>query len=155
LFLDLLDHHGAALLSTLRRLCGNAHDADDVFQETAIRVWRFLPGRGGLRSPRAWLMTVAYRSFLDQQGRRCTHADLEDAPDASLPDPSEQAERSEQHGKVNDAVAELPEPIRAVLALHYTAGLTLRQTAKALGISLGTVKSRLNNGLARLRRLLS
>ncbi len=46
-FTDLLDAHGAAVLAMLRRLCGNRHDADDVFQETAARVWRHLGSRYG------------------------------------------------------------------------------------------------------------
>ena len=38
--MELLDAHGAAVLAMLRQLCGSRHDADDVFQETAARVWR-------------------------------------------------------------------------------------------------------------------
>ena len=71
-FLDLLDRHGRALVSMLRRLCSTPHDVDDVFQDTAMRAWRSLPGKGGLRNPRAWLMTIAYRSALDH---RAAHPD--------------------------------------------------------------------------------
>jgi RNA polymerase sigma-70 factor (ECF subfamily) len=100
-------------------------------------------------------MTVAYRSFLDHRARNRRHTELEDLSDARSPDPSRQAERSEERCRLNGALAGLPEPIRAVFVLHYTGGLTLRETAKAMEISSGTVKSRLNNGLKRLRRALS
>ena len=68
-FLDLVDRHGATVLAMLRRLCGNRHDADDVFQEVAAKVWLNLHSRPRLRSPRAWLLTVAYRQFLDHRAR--------------------------------------------------------------------------------------
>ena len=154
-FLDLLDRHGAAVVSMLRRLCPSAHDVDDVFQETAMRAWRSLPGRGGLRNPRAWLLTIAYRSALDHRARRSRHAEFQDGPDEKLADPSCQAQRSEECRRVNAAVAELPEPIRDVVVLHYTGGMTLRETAQAMGISVGTAKSRLSRGLEQLRKALS
>jgi RNA polymerase sigma-70 factor (ECF subfamily) len=52
------------------------------------------------------------------------------------------------------AVKTLPAGVRDVVTLHYTGGLTLRETAEAMGLSLGTVKSRLNSGLESLRSLL-
>ena len=52
-FLALLDAHGGVLMGMLRRLCGNHHEAEDVFQETAVRVWRSFASRPTLRSPRA------------------------------------------------------------------------------------------------------
>lgn len=154
-FLDLLDEHGAALMSTLRRLSANPHDAEDLFQETAVKVWRSAPQRSRLRSPRGWLMTIAFRCFLDHRGRHPSPVELGDVPDEALPNPSQQAQRGEQCRELEAAVAGLPGPIRAVVALHYTGGLTLRQTAKAMGISVGTAKSRLNNALERLRKVLS
>ena len=39
-YLELLDDHGETLMAMLRRLCGNQHDADDAFQDAAVRVWR-------------------------------------------------------------------------------------------------------------------
>lgn len=64
-------------------------------------------------------------------------------------------ERRERCGIVEDAVAELSPATRSVVTLHYTGGLSLREIAKTLGISVGTVKSRLNSGLEQLRRRLS
>ena len=46
IFLGLVDEHGAAVLALLRRLCGRGHDAEDLFQDVAIRVWRtWAPGQ--------------------------------------------------------------------------------------------------------------
>jgi RNA polymerase sigma-70 factor, ECF subfamily len=158
-FLELVDRHGAAVLAMLRRLCGNVHDADDIFQEVATRVWRNLHSRPRLRSPKAWLLTVAYRQFLDHRARWPVHASLSghDPPerDWSAIDPAALAERSDEARLLDQAVEDLPETLRSVVILHYTGGLSLRETAEALGISTGTAKSRLNSGLEQLRRRLS
>jgi RNA polymerase sigma-70 factor (ECF subfamily) len=147
------------MLAMLRRLCGNPHDAADVFQEVAARVWRNFNARPRLRSPKAWLLTVAYRQFLDHRARRPVHASLEgrDEPtgDWSADDPAALAERSDDGRVLDRAVNELPEALRSVIAAHYTGGLSLRETAEVIGISVGTVKSRLNAGLEQLRRRLS
>ena len=141
-------------MGTLRRLCGNPHDADDVFQETAVRVWRNLSSRPRLRNPRGWLATVAYRCFLDHCRRRSDHGGLEESPDHRVKAPDDQAEHSEDCSRLNAAVDGLPEPVRQVVALHYTGGLTLGETARVMGIAIGTVKSRLNSALERLRSIL-
>jgi RNA polymerase sigma-70 factor (ECF subfamily) len=160
-FLTLLDRHGAQALGMLRRLCGNSHDAEDVFQDVAVRVWKHLGDRPRLRDDRAWLLTIAYRAYLDHQSRR---------PPESLPlfeddealarveadrDPVAVAQRSERAQRIGESVAALSPILREVVVLHYTGGLTLRQVAAATGTSIGTVKSRLNAGLEQLRRRLS
>jgi RNA polymerase sigma-70 factor (ECF subfamily) len=157
-FAELVDHHGAAALAMLRRLCGNPHDADDVFQDVAVRVWRRLGSRPVFRHPRAWLMTIAYHAFLDHKARRPAHAALgdDDPPDwRGGDDPGARVEGAESREQLDAAVAELPEGLREVVVLHYTGGLTLREVARATGLPGGTVKSRLNAGLERLRRRLS
>lgn len=153
-FLRLLDAHGATLTAMLRRLCGNCHDAEDVFQDTAVRVWRSLASRPRLRNPRAWVMTIGYRAFLDARGRRERHEGIEDAVDDRGSLPSRAAEQSEECNRVRTAIAQLPGPIREVVVLHYVGGLTLSQTAAAMEISLGTVKSRLNSAINTLRSVL-
>jgi RNA polymerase sigma-70 factor (ECF subfamily) len=157
-FLALFDRHGAVALGMLRRLCGNAHDADDAFQDAAVRVWKHLGKRPRLRDDKAWLLTITYRAYLDQQARRPpSHMSLFDDDEAltssaSDRDPVAVAERAESAALVRQAVAELSPPLREVVVLHYSGGLTLRQVAAAMGISTGTVKSRLNAGLEQLRR---
>ena len=160
-FLGLVDEHGAAVLALLRRLCGRGHDAEDLFQDVAIRVWRNLGSRPTLRNPRGWLMTIAYRVYLDHQAQM---------PRLALTFRRRGAARTGRAGtrirrcspnagsgagSFEDAVAELSPATRSVVTLHYTGGLSLREIAKTLGISVGTVKSRLNSGLEQLRRRLS
>ena len=87
------------------------------------------------------------------------HASLSDhdppVRDWSASDPSALAERSDEARILDEAVNELPDTLRSVIVLHYTGGLSLRETAAAIGISVGTAKSRLNTGLEHLRRRFS
>jgi RNA polymerase sigma-70 factor (ECF subfamily) len=152
IFHGLLEAHGRILMAAILRFCGNSHDADDVFQETALRVWRSLSKRPKLHNPRAWLMTIAYHCFIDYRRRQSVVKRAEDCGGDWQNSPAEQAEQAEQIRNVRVFVDALPEPIRAVVVMHYTGGLSLRQTAQAMGISVGTAKSRLNNGLQRLRK---
>src|SRR5258708_30305226 len=140
----LVDEHGAALMALIRRLCGNPHDADDVFQETAVRVWRNLSSRPRLQNPRGWLLTIGYRTFLDSRSRHKRFESLADSCDRYENSPAELAARAEASDLVNSAIASLPATIREVIVLHYTGGLTLKDTAAAMNISERTVKSRLN-----------
>ena len=135
IFLGLVDDHGAAVLAFLRRLCGRGHDAEDLFQEVAVRVWRNLGSRPVLRNPRGWLMTIAYRVFIDHQAQTHRHASLSD--NEPLParggrdhDPAVVTERREQCEIVHAAVAELSPATRSVVALHYSGGLSLREIAR-------------------------
>ena len=153
-FLDLVDSHGPAVFAMLRRLCGNVHDAEDAFQDTAVRVWRSFSNRPRLRNPRAWLMTIAYRAFVDHRARRVPAEALVDVPDPRSDPPDVQAERSDECRRLSAAMEGLPDTMRQILVLHYTGGLTIRQTAELLGVSEGTVKSRLNAALSRLRSIL-
>lgn len=150
----LVDEHGAALWALVRRLCGNPHDADDVFQETAVRVWRNLSSQPRLQNPRGWLLTIGYRTFLDSRGRQKRFEPLADPGDRDENSPAQLASRAEASGQVNLAIAKLPATIREVVALHYTGGLTLKETAAAMNISEGTAKSRLHAALLKLRSLL-
>lgn len=151
-FAEIVDEHGAAVLGMLRRLCGNRADADDAFQETALRVWRHLHRRPRLRNPRAWIMTIAYHAFVDQHAGRRSHQTLLEHADPRSARGAQWIETSDEHDRVSEQLDRLPETIRAVVVLHYSGGLTLRETAAALDISVGTAKSRLNNALERLRR---
>jgi RNA polymerase sigma-70 factor (ECF subfamily) len=150
----LFDEYGSSILALLRRLSGNRHDADDLFQEAAVRVWQRLSDRPALRNRRAWIMTIAYHVFLDHRTRaRVTQGDA-NWIEGQEQSPAVRAEVAEDVCRVNSAVAELPIAVREVVLLHYNGGLTLRETARAMGINPGTAKSRLNTALKELRRRL-
>jgi RNA polymerase sigma-70 factor, ECF subfamily len=153
-FLSLVEDHGSVVFALLRRLCGNVPDAEDVFQETAVRVWRSFAMRPKLRNRRAWLMTVAYRAFVDLRRRPRQPDELYDLTDTRSEGPGETAVRVEESQRVGTAVEQLSDTLRQVVVLHYTGGLTLQETANLLGVSAGTVKSRLSAALTKLRSFL-
>jgi RNA polymerase sigma-70 factor (ECF subfamily) len=155
-FVALFDAHGAAVWATLRRLCGNNHDADDLFQETAVRVWRTFASRPWLRNPRAWLVTIAYRTFLDdlKRVRRPTTDQPNDFIDYRIAPPERQLEHAEACSQLDQQIDKLPADIRQVVALHYMSGLTIRQTAAAMAASVPTTKNRLHAALKQLRSAL-
>jgi len=153
-FVRLVDDHGAVLFGMLRRLCGNASDADDVYQETAIRIWQRFATRPDVRNPRAWLLTIAYRAYADWANKRRTSEELWDTADTRLDGPDQRALKVEEAQQVGLAVERLSDPLRRVVILHYTGGLTLHETAEALGCCEGTVKSRLNAAITKLRSML-
>lgn len=154
-YLKLVDDHGAAVLAMLKRLCRNVPDAEDAFQETAVRVWKSFDRQPPLSNPRAWLMTIAYRAFVDLHARPPQGDVLTDVADYRFHSPGDAALKVEEATQVGTAIEELSENLRQVVVLHYTGGLTLQETAEALGISTGTVKSRLNAALTKLRSILS
>src|SRR5205807_5792590 len=117
------------VLGMLRRLCGNAVDAEDVFQETAVRVWRSIGSRHNVRNPRAWLLSIAYRAFVDWTDRRRNSDQLWDTADTRLDGPGERAVKVEEAQRVGLAGERLSDTLRQVVILHYTGGLTLRETA--------------------------
>jgi RNA polymerase sigma-70 factor (ECF subfamily) len=155
-FSRLMAVHGRSLRAILHNLCRNSQDVDDVWQDTAIRVWKSLRKRPWLKNPRGWLAMIAYRAYLDHAARRPpNHAVGDyDLADKSTPTPVEAAVRTEQRLLVGKALDNLPEDQRSVVILHYTGGLSVRETAEAIGIPVGTAKSRLHTALTTLRRML-
>jgi RNA polymerase sigma-70 factor (ECF subfamily) len=150
----LMEEHGPALRAMLQHLCRRSQDVDDVWQDTAVRVWRSLQKRPWLRNPRGWLAKIAYRAYVEHATRQPTMAEYGDfdQADESIPTPHEMAALAERRLQVRQALDTLPGDLRSLVALHYTAGLSLRETASALDVAVGTVKSRLHAALNILRR---
>lgn len=133
-------------------------DAADVTQETFVAAWQQLPA---LRDPGAfgsWLRRICAnrsRNWLRTRRRRPQAViDLgHDDAAAAIPDP-----RGDFRGAVEartlleSAFDALSPDQRAVLALHYSLGLSIAEAAEALGVRVGTAKSRLSAGLAAMRR---
>jgi RNA polymerase sigma-70 factor, ECF subfamily len=173
--IDALDVHEATPSATLSRraltgvidrsyrvvydyLCWMTRDASlaaDLTEETFLAIWRHPPELRRNRSLRPWVLKVAlnaYRQHLRRRGvpsAELTEA-AEDVPDPR-PDPLKALTRAEAHQAIRQAVLDLPEPYREVVVLHSLEGLTLREASEALGVPLGTAKSRLATAFARLR----
>ena len=147
--------HGRGLMCLAVRLTGGDwQHAEDLAQETMVRAWwhrdAIRPGQ-----ERAWLTATARNLAIDGYRReQARHA--REARYASLAMPGDDpAGRVAEAVTVRAAVAALPPGRRAVIAELYFAGRTIAETAAALGIPPGTVKSRANHALAALRPALT
>jgi len=153
----LLSRYQDRLFRYLLRLVGDEAVAEDVFQQTWIKVaeqiGRFDPSR-----PFApWLFTVARNLAFDHLRRRHPES-LEDVaePTAQEPDPLTHAAARQRRGRLADAVGALAPLDREVLCLRFEEDLELPQLALTLGVPLPTAKARLYRALTRLRgRLLA
>ena len=144
--------HGTALLAYVARLTGDRMRAEDVVQETLVRAWR---QAGKLESDdrplRPWLFTVAARIVIDERrARRARPLEVGVDALAHLPANNE-LDRAMESWQVAEAFRALSAEHRAALVETYFLGRTVAETAAALGVPPGTVKSRVYYGLRALR----
>ena len=141
----------ARLDTAARLILRDAELARDAVQEAMVRAWRDLPG---LRDPDrfdAWLHRLTVNACLDaarHRRRRVREVELTPTTDIPIPDGSVlHADRDQ----LDQALGLLEPDLRAIVVLHYYLDLTLPETADALRLPVGTVKSRLHRALAALR----
>jgi RNA polymerase sigma-70 factor (ECF subfamily) len=133
----------------------SAAKAEEVTQEVMLRVWRKAPSYDPARASAAtWIFTIARNARIDSLRRTGrVEPDPEDpmwVPSAPPP-PDELASRKAEEAKMREALDGLPPGQLEVLERAYLQGQTLTEVAEALGIPLGTVKSRVRLALERLR----
>jgi RNA polymerase sigma-70 factor, ECF subfamily len=154
------DEHRRGVHATAYRVLNSSSAAQDVVQDVFLRVWRnphkFDAGRGEIGS---YLRLMARSRAVDMWREGQASGRVEDrlkavvAQDAPRPDaqPDHLALASADRTTVRDALGRLPDPQREALVLAYWGGLTADQIALRAGVPLGTAKSRIRLGLARLR----
>ncbi len=159
-FQQAYDEHGRGVYAAALRILGNPAQAQDVVQDVFLRVWRrpraFDERRGELGS---YLRLMARSRALDlwregqAAGRMRDKLELVVAQEEQRVEerPSAAVERGEDREAVRDALRRLPESQREALVLAYWGGMTADQIAKRSGVPLGTAKSRIRLGLAKLR----
>lgn len=153
-FEKLLGQIHRPLRSYVTKMVG-ASLAEDVLQETALQIYRQVKF---LREPRAfeaWMYRIATRIAFVHLKREKRWRQIETDPDAihafSKAVPPEQLEFESELLKMVDRISPAS---RAVLLLHYQQHLSLEQTAAILGVPVGTAKSRLSYGVAKLREFI-
>jgi RNA polymerase sigma-70 factor (ECF subfamily) len=147
----LVGRYAERLHAFLVRVTGSRDDADDLLQDTWIRVARGAPSFDTRRRARPWLYGVAANLARDLHRRRgvrlrAAHAVKQDA----TPEPV--AFRPIERIELRARLARLPERLREVLVLRFYDDLDEAEMAEALGIPRGTVKSRLHGAIRELRR---
>jgi RNA polymerase sigma-70 factor (ECF subfamily) len=146
----LVERFRGPLYGFLARRAGEA-DADDLFQETWIRVVRsrerFDPGRRFS----TWLFQIANNLCRDRGRRRAVKERAEDAMREAGGDPRGREPSLDLRLHVRRRIAELPERLQEVLLLRYFEQMTESEIAEVVGIPTGTVKSRLHAAIHGLR----
>lgn len=147
--------------SLVHTLCARAHPAlaADLTQEVFLSAWRarerFDPSRGPLA---AWLVGITKHKIVDayrKEGRQVDRTVDSDGEQASrIPDVRQPVDQLANRLLVTEALNTLPDRAKAAVQLAFYEGLTHDQIAEQTGIPLGTVKSDIRRGLARLRRYL-
>lgn len=135
-----------------RALTGNAAEADDLLQDTLERaLGKWLLWRPG--NLRAWLLTMMHHVFINQRRARPPLVTVNDEP-PEIPVRPQQQDKLDMRD-LDRALACLPPEQRAVLLLVGLEELSYADTARVLGIPLGTVMSRLSRARERLRDILA
>lgn len=159
---ELYDRYAAVVLAVALRILHDRGEAEDVlvdvFHELWVRAERYDPSRGGVLN---YLNLLARSRALDRRRRLLRGGSAAGGgPDAAEsardtnPGPVESVHLSERRSQVRQAMARLKPEHRAVLELFYFHGLTQSQVSERLGQPLGTVKTRIRNGLIQLRDML-
>lgn len=150
----LVARHAVPLHAYLARLCGDAAEAEDLAQESWMRIVRSASSFEPSRRFRTWAWGIATNVARDRfrrvRARGGPHAPLVAGTAASGGGESRSIARVDLRGRL----AELPERLRQALLLRYYDGMSEPEIAETLGIARGTVKSRLHAAVAALRRSL-
>jgi RNA polymerase sigma-70 factor (ECF subfamily) len=143
----------APLAKRMAVLWGAAAEADDVVQDAFVQAFTALPRFRAGAEFRPWLLTIVRnltRNSLRARGRRAAREAFAATP-WPVGDVEDEAIGAVRRDRLLDGVRRLPEDLREVVACRYLLELSEAETASALGLPAGTVKSRLHRALARLR----
>jgi RNA polymerase sigma-70 factor (ECF subfamily) len=156
-FESVYDQVAAPVFGLIRRVLRDPAQSEEVAQEALLEVWRtaerFDPARG---SAMAWVMTIAHRRAVDRVRAEAAATDREAraaalAPDGPADEVAEAVAASLEAERVRHCLDGLSDLQRESITLAYYSGYTYPQVAAALGVALGTVKTRIRDGLKRLR----
>ena len=158
---ELYDRFVGLVYKAARQVLSSRAEADDAVQETFVRLWqtadRFDPHRAKLVT---WVMLITRRHLIDRLRRKSARPEqlgLDSALESAGPVTMPPVPPGGMHDLevLRQRVSELPELRRVVIERTYLQGFTLREVSEQLGAPLGTVKSALSRGLARLRDRMS
>ncbi|MET9835433.1 RNA polymerase sigma factor SigE [Streptomyces sp. NPDC006385] len=157
---EIVRTHAHRVYRLAYRLSGNQHDAEDLTQEVFIRVFRSL-SRYSPGTFEGWLHRITVNLFLDMVRRR-SRIRFEYLADSAAervqavePSPAQAHHDAQLEPDVQAALDALPDEFRTVIVLCDIEGLPYAEIAATLGVKVGTVRSRIHRGRARLRTALA
>lgn len=159
------DRHSALAYGVILRILRDPNDADDVLQETFVRVWsRAETYDAHLGSPATWLTRIARNRAIDRLRARRVRRDISvdpgvtpDGERAPLPEPEDRitpetvVQDADTSGALREALRLLPAVQRQLIEAAFFEGYTHHELAARFGVPLGTVKTRIRTGLIAMR----
>lgn len=154
-FEELYDQMGSSVFGVARRVVRDPARAEDVSQDVFLEIWRKAPSFDDARgSAKTWIMTIAHRRAVDAV-RRNESAKKYDGQavvdEVSHDEPAEALIKDEEHGAVRDCLETLTALQLESVRLAYFNGYTYSEVATLLDKPLPTIKTRMRDGLIRLR----
>jgi RNA polymerase sigma-70 factor, ECF subfamily len=155
---ELYDRYGRVAYNLAYRILRDSALAEDAVQEAFLTVWRtaarFLPERSKAST---WILTLVHRRAVDlvRREERRRAEPLDETLEPAGEETDESAWLRLERERVQTALRQLSDQQREALELAYYGGFTQSELAERLGLPLGTIKSRMFAGLARMRELLA
>jgi RNA polymerase sigma-70 factor (ECF subfamily) len=152
-FAELVRRHQSRVRGWLRRLSGSASAGDDLAQETFMTAWDKLHTYGGRGRFGGWVMTIAYREFLQahrnrQRHERLTAAVAVEAGEPAVHDPAGPESAATDLQRM---LAILSDEERAAMILCYAHGMSHGEASEVTGMPIGTIKSHIHRAKERIR----
>jgi RNA polymerase sigma-70 factor (ECF subfamily) len=156
-FTTLYDRHSHAAFSLAYRVMGERQAAEDLVQDTFLKLWRsatsYRPERGSVRT---WLLSIVRNRGIDQIRSQASRRRTQETFEASAPrsQPSEafaETLRNSQRNQVREALDTLPPEQLKILELAYFSGYTHVLISELVDVPLGTMKRRMRLGLKKMR----
>ena len=154
----LFREHAAGLAGAVRGILGPRADEQEVLQEAFLKAWKARAAGTRPANPTAWVFVVTLnlaRDLRRRMERRGSGMELDEVDEMSLttkePGPAARVEGREALVAAREAIFELEEEQKEVFLLRVSGELSFEAIAEALGIPVGTAKTRMRKALARLR----
>ncbi len=156
-FAHLFNRYRDAIRQLLLQRAGSADDADDLLQETFIKVYIHLDRYNPDYTFGQWLYTIARNTFIDYVRRRPEDLSIDErfaAPASSAPTPEESIIRLQQRAQIERYLGQLPPLYRELITLRLFDEYSYEEIAGKLGLPIGTVKTRIHRAREQLCRLI-
>jgi RNA polymerase sigma-70 factor, ECF subfamily len=163
---ELVRTYNASIFHVAYRMLGDTAEASDVVQEIFIKVFRNIGGFKGEAALKTWIFRIAFSEILNRlrwwkSRHRSSTVSLDDEPSAnghyvrdSSPTPDELLESKERDSAIQLALGKLSSDHRSIIVLRDIEGFSYTEIAEVLGVSIGTVKSRLARARGDLKKSL-
>jgi RNA polymerase sigma-70 factor (ECF subfamily) len=166
---ELVRTYSASIFHVAYRMLGDTAEASDIVQEIFLKVFRNIGGFKGEAALRTWVFRIAFSEILNRlrwwkRRHRFATVSLDEAPSdlgvssriiaGSSPTPEQALQSKEEEGAIQLALGKLSREHRSIVVLRDIEGFSYNEIADVLGVSVGTVKSRLARARADLKKSL-